>query len=275
MHIALGARNALLLIALAAPAAGAQTDFYNTDRGRPLTTEDAIVIERRAFELQAAPLTFQRVMRGVSHWGIAPELAWGFAPRTQIELALPIAVEDDGTRPRALVAAAGLEIELLHQLNTETTTLPALALGAGVHLPVGPLAPSRAIPTVRALMTRTLGWGRVHINGAYSPGDDLAISDPGAAEATRWQAGFAVDRTFVLRSLLVGAEVVAQSPLIADGTTEWRSAIGVRQQLSPRLAMDAGVGRRVSSGDAGWTLTMGAAYAFAPPGMPGFNRGAR
>lgn len=275
MPIPLRASHALLLLALAAPAARAQTDFYNTDRGRPLATEDALVIERRAFELQAAPLTFQRVLRGVSHWGIAPELAWGFAPRTQIEVALPIAVEDDGTRPRALVAMAGLEVELLHQLNTETTTLPALALGAGVHLPVGPLAPSRAIPTVRALMTRTHRWGRVHLNGAYSPGDDLALADPGAADADRWQAGLAVDRTFVLRSLLVGAEVVARSPLVADGETEWRTAIGVRQQLSPRLAMDAGIGRRVSAGDAGWTLTMGAAYAFAPPGMPGFNRGAR
>jgi hypothetical protein len=267
--------RALLLLAVAAPAAGAQTDFYNTDRGRPLSTEDAIVIERRAFELQAAPLTFQRVMRGVSHWGIAPELAWGFAPRTQIEVALPIAVEDDGTRPQALVAVAGLEVELLHQLNTETMTMPALAIGAGVHLPVGALAPSRAVPTVRALLTRTLGWGRVHLNGNYSPGDDLELSDPGAADATRWQAGLAIDRTFVLRSLLVGAEVVAQSPLIADGLTEWRTAIGLRQQLSPRLAMDAGIGRRLSEGEAGWTFTMGAAYAFAPPGMPGFNRGAR
>lgn len=192
-----------------------------------------------------------------------------------IEVALPIAVEDDGARPQALVAVAGLEVELLHQLNTETITLPALALGAGVHLPVGALAPSRAIPTVRALMTRTLGWGRVHLNGNYSPGDDLELSDPGAADATRWQAGLALDRTFVLRSLLVGAEVVAQSPLIADGLTEWRTAIGLRQQFSPRLAMDAGIGRRISGGEAGWTFTMGAAYAFAPPGMPGFNRGAR
>lgn len=275
MHLPLRASSALLLLALAAPAARAQTDFYNTDRGRPLTTEDAIVLERRAFELQAAPLTFQRVRRGVSHWGVAPELAWGFAPRTQLEVALPIAVEDDGTRPRALVAAAGLEVELLHQLNTETTTLPALALGVGVHLPVGPLGPSRAIPTVRALMTRTLGWGRVHLNGAYAPGDDLALADPGAVESTRWQVGVAMDRTFVLHSLLVGAEVVAQSPLIAGGTTEWRTAVGVRQQLSPRLAIDSGIGRRVSAGDAGWTLTMGAAYAFAPPGMPGFHRGAQ
>ena len=55
MHISLRASNALLLIALTAPAARAQTDFYNTDRGLPLHTEAAIVIERRAFELQAAP----------------------------------------------------------------------------------------------------------------------------------------------------------------------------------------------------------------------------
>lgn len=266
---------ALLALALAAPAARAQTDFYNTDRGRPLATEDAIVIERRAFELQAAPLTFQRVVRGVSRWGVAPELAWGLAPRTQIEVALPIAAEDDGTRPRALVAAAGLEIELLHQLNTESTTLPAFALGAGVHLPVGPLAPSRAVPMLRALLTRTLGWGRVHLNGNYSPGDDLAPTDAGAMESSRWQAGLAIDHTFALRSMLVGAELVARAPLVADGPTEWRSAVGVRQQMSPRLAIDAGIGRRVSAGDAGWTFTMGAAYAFAPPGMPGFNRGAR
>ncbi len=272
---ALVALTAFTLLACAAPAARAQTDFYNTDRGRPLATEDAVVIERRAFELQAAPLTFQRVMRGVSHWGIAPELAWGFAPRTQVEVALPIAVEDDGTRPRALVAAAGLEIELLHQLNTESTTLPAFAIGAGVHLPVGPLAPSRAVPTVRALLTRTLGWGRVHLNGNYSPGDDLAPGDAGAMESSRWQAGLAVDHTFALRSVLVGAEVVARAPLVADVSTEWRSAVGVRQQVSPRLAMDAGLGRRVSAGEAGWSFTLGVAYAFAPPGMPGFNRGVR
>lgn len=266
---------ALALLASAAPAARAQTDFYNTDRGRPLTIEDAIVVERRAFELQAAPVTFQRVARGVSHWGVAPELAWGFSPRTQVELSLPIAVEDDGTRRQALVAAAGMELELLHQLNAETTVMPALALGAGVHLPVGPLAPARALPVVRGLMTRTMGWGRFHLNGAYTPGDDLAPTDPGVMEANRWQAGLAVDRTFALRSLLVGAEVFAQAPLLADGATEWRTSVGVRQQVTPRLAMDAGLGRRISDGPSGWTFTMGAAYAFAPPGMPGFRGGAR
>ena len=33
-------------------------------------------------------------------------------------------------------------------------------------------------------------------------------------------------------------------------------AAGLRQQLSPRLAMDAGIGRRLSEGEAGWTFTM-------------------
>ena len=51
--------------------------------------------------------------------------------------------------------------------------------------------------------------------------------------------------------------------------------LATRQQVSPRLAMDVGLNRRVSDGPAGWTFTMGAAYAFAPPGMPGFNRGTR
>ncbi|MBP7548932.1 MAG: hypothetical protein KA761_01530 [Gemmatimonadaceae bacterium] len=261
----------LLAIPTVAAPAAAQTDFYNTDRGRPLRTEDALVIERRAFELQAAPLTFTRVARGVSQWGIAPELAWGFAPRTQLEVALPIAVQDDGTRPRALTALAGVEVELLHQLNAETTTLPAFALGAGVHLPVGPLAPVRELVSLRALATRTLAWGRVHLNGAYTVGDDLAPGDRGADDASRWAAGIAVDHTFPLRSLLVGAEVHAVAPLLADAATEWRVGAGVRQQLSPRVALDAGIGRRLSEGEAGWTLTFGAAYAFAPPGMPGFG----
>jgi hypothetical protein len=35
----------------------AQTDYYNTDAGRPITVEDAYATERYAFELQLAPVS--------------------------------------------------------------------------------------------------------------------------------------------------------------------------------------------------------------------------
>jgi hypothetical protein len=261
---------ALTAVLASAPVA-AQTDFYNTDRGRPLTVEDALVVERHAFELQAAPLRATRVARGITHWGIAPELAWGILPRTHVEIAFPIAMRDEPGRATPLIALSGIELEALHQLNTETLGLPAIALGAGVHLSAGPLAPRRAVTTLRALATRTLSWGRVHLNAGYAPGAALEATDPGADDADRWMGGIAVDHTFALRSLLVGADLSARESLLDDGEVEWTAGIGVRQQMTPRLAMDAGIHRRVSGGLPGWGITVGGAYAFAPPGMRRFG----
>ncbi len=257
----------LILAAASAPLA-AQTDFYNTDRGRPLRVEDAIVVERRAFELQAAPFTWERVRRGASHLAIAPEFAWGVLPRTQVELALPLVREDDGVGTTPRFGLGGVEVELLHQLNAETTRWPVLAIGAGAHLPVGGMAPSRTLTSVRGLATRTLGWGRVHLNGTLGLGEDLAADDVGAEEAARWEAGVAVDRTFFFRSLLVGADLVARRGQVAEAATQWQVGVGLRQQLTPRIAFDAGVRRRLSAGESGWTFTAGGAYAFAKPWRP-------
>ena len=48
------------MLPLASMRADAQTDYYNTDAGRPVTVEDAFPVERYAFELQAAPLRLER-----------------------------------------------------------------------------------------------------------------------------------------------------------------------------------------------------------------------
>jgi hypothetical protein len=254
----------LLGTALAVVPARAQTDFYNTDRGRPLETEDALVIERRAFELQLAPLTRTRVARGVTAWTVAPELAWGLAPRTQLEVSLPLATTDSPATG-ASTALAGVDVEMLHSLNAETMSLPALALGAGVHLPAGGAGPERATGVLRALATRTFAWGRLHLNGSSR------VGSAGDALDSQWTAGLAVDRTFVFRSLLVGAEVVARDvarAAAAPGSAQrvaWQAGAGVRHQLNPRLAGDLGVRRTLSAGEAQWTVTAGAAYAFAMP----------
>ena len=46
---------------------------------------------------------------------------------------------------------------------------------------------------------------------------------------------------------------------------EWSAGTGSRWQVSPRVAMDAGVGRRLTGDDRGWYLTVGSAYAFGLP----------
>ena len=259
--LAVVALTAVLVPAMAA----AQTDFYNTDRGRPLQIEDAYPTERHAFELQLAPLRLERAQGGTYSWGIEPEVAYGILPRTQVELGLPLVYVDLGGS-RRVSGLAGVEVAVLHNLNAETETVPALAIAGDVILPVGALGPSRAYPSVKGIVTRTYSWLRFHLNGQYTVAGDVnavdAASGAGAGEVSRWLAGVAIDRTFPLRSLLIGAETFARQPLRSDEPVEWDGAAGVRYQLAPQFAIDGGLGARLSGDDRGWYFTFGMAYAF-------------
>ena len=256
---------ALALLPLCAARAAAQTDYYNTDAGRPIQVQDAYAIERRAVELQVAPLRLERARGGVYAWGIEPEVAVGILPRTQLEVGLPLAFVDAGVAGHAS-GLAGVDVSLLHNLNAETS-IPALAVAADVLLPAGGLAPGRAYPSVEAIATRTLPWARFHLDGRYTFGDDApdARRGAGVAELSRWMAGLAVDRTFPLRSLLVTGEVVARRPLGEGHDVAWSSGAGLRYQLSPRVAGDAGAGYRFARGEEGWYVTFGAAIAVGLP----------
>jgi hypothetical protein len=274
-----GLRSLVLAAAVAAASlasahsAAAQTDYYNTDAGRPITTEDAYPVERRAVEFQIAPLRLERARGGLYSWGIEPEVAYGIFPRTQLEVGLPLAFIDGGAGRRA-TGLAGVELSVLHNLNVETA-IPALAVVADVLIPAGGLGPDRAYPSLKGIATKTFSWARFHVNGQYTFGDRLATADavggagpdvgPGAAELSRWQAGVAVDRTFPLRSLLVTGEVLARRPLRLAEDVEWNTAAGFRYQLSPRVAADAGAGYRLTGDDEGWFATVGAAVVVGLP----------
>jgi hypothetical protein len=62
--------------------------------------------------------------------------------------------------------------------------------------------------------------------------------------------------------MLVIGDVYARQPL-ADDDLEWNVSGGVRYQLNPRFALDAGIGRRLTGNEQGWFITFGTAYAFA------------
>lgn len=271
--------NAGLLFLLGAPpvALAAQTDYYNTDAGRPVRVEDAYATERYAFELKLAPVRLERAGTGLYNWGIEPEIAYGVLPRTHVELGLPLVIVDAGGTA-SKTGIAGLEISLLHNLNAETQTLPALGLRGDVLLPVGRFAPERTYASVTGLVTRTWRFARVHLNGRYTVGASpnqaggapgAPPGEGGAGEVDRWLAGLALDRAFPLSALLLIADVYARQPIDAAAALEWHTGAGVRYQLSPRLALDAGLGRRLT-GNPSWYVTFGTAYAF---GLRGLIRG--
>jgi hypothetical protein len=270
---------AALLAALAATTPlGAQTDYYNTDLGRPLQIEDYLALERYGLELQAAPLRVERGRGGVYNWGVEPELAYGILPRTQLEVGLPFAYIDAGPLGGRASGLAGIDVSVLHQLNAETA-IPGLAVVGEALLPAGGLGPDRAYASAKAIATRTLSWARFHANAQYTFGSRLPVdgepaaggapgSDQlgaGAVELSRWTAGLAADRTFPLRSILVAGELYARQPLRQGEDVELASTLGVRYQQNPRWALDGGVGRRLTGDDQGWYATFGTAYAFGLP----------
>lgn len=252
----------VLALAVVPATAIAQTDYFNTDRGRPLHVQDATAIERYAFELQAAPLRWARSTGARVLWSIEPELAYGILPRTQLEVGLPVFVTEgsDGDPDRGVGA---VHVSILHALNVETLEWPGLAVNAAVAIPAGDFGPQRTYAMIGAIATRTMGWGRIHLNADVTPGPVLPETDDGPAlhDFSRWTSGIAVDRSMPLRSLLVGAEVVAKRPLREAAAVEWRAATGVRWQVNPYWAIDAGIGRTFGD-EREWSLTFGAARAF-------------
>ena len=255
-----------------ADTAHAQTDYYNTDAGRPIRIEDAYSVERRAFEMQLAPLRLERASGGRYRWGLEPELAYGILPRTHIEIGAPIAYVD-GTPEEQTAGLAGIDVSLFHNFNVETS-IPAFAVVMGALLPVGHLGPDKTYGSIKGIVTRTFRWARLHVNGEYTIGESESEipstpdAENGVAELSRWMAGIAIDRTFPLRSLLLTGELYAERPLNEDVDVRWNTGLGLRYQLSPRFNVDAGLGRRLTGDDQSWHVTFGAAVAFGLPWYP-------
>jgi hypothetical protein len=258
---------ALVGLFVLATSAGAQTDYYNTSSGRPLRVEDAVPLEYRGVELALAPLRFERSESRATRWSMSPQLALGVLPRTELHVELPIEyVDTRGTSARGL---AGIEVSMLHALNAETS-IPALAIGIDMTLPAGPLGDDASYASLKAVATRTLPWARFHLNGAVTLGPSVGASERdidgiAAVDASRWWAGLAVDKTFPLRSLLISAEAYAEQSVANGADVEWNAGVGTRYQVTPRWALDSGVGRRLTGDDPEWYVTVGWAYALGIP----------
>lgn len=251
-----GAVAAVAALLLAVPAA-AQKDFYNTDKNRPVRIEDAYTTERYALEVKVAPVRLVRESGGLYEWGIEPEIAYGILPRTSIEVGFPFEFRERGEGEAAPSGLSGIEVSAFHNLNVETRTLPALGLRADATIPLR--GREGVYPAVSGIATRTFSWARFHANAQYTFGDAPETGAEAPHGTSRWLAGVAVDRVFPLDAYLLIADLYAEQPLHADDEIEWNAGAGIRYQVSPYLAVDAGLGRRLT-GDPAWFVTFGSAY---------------
>ena len=268
LRIAVAAGAAVIL---GSSAASAQIDYRNLDEGRPVSSEDAYVVERYAFEL-VAPYRFEAGAGGADAHTVAPELSYGIAPNLQVSLEAPVAALDRGVGHDW--GLAGLELSGLYNFNTESAGLPALSLKAEVQAPVGSLGGDLWRVTVSGIVTRGFGRVRMHLNVARSLGSETGLSPLDAGP--RWAYGLAADYTVLRSSLLIIGETVVRRAVSA-APVEVNAAAGLRWQWTPTLVLDAGIARRLRT-DVGpdLGLTIGLTHAFAIRGlMPSRGPGRR
>jgi hypothetical protein len=239
----------------------AQTDYRNLDDERPVRTEDAWPIERRAWEWMA-PFRYAR-HDGRGEFEFTPELMWGAFANGMVGAKLPVV-----TNSRLGEAAlAGPRLFALLSLNAETRTLPGFALRADAILPGGEAAGDATLFTAKAIATRTWGRLRTHVNALVTIGD--AMNAPRADAPGRWSATLAADWSFVRQSTLVIAELATEKPL-AGNLQQWEVAVGLRRQLTPDLVLDAGLSRGIGGGagpDLAFTAGLSRSFAIGTPSV--------
>jgi len=320
-------------LALADPLS-AQTDYADLASGRPTRIEDSQVTPRQAIEWEMAPLQVEQFGGGLTRYQVEPALSYGFLPRADIELSAPFIFRERGATPTR--GLTGFGIGSMYTVNTETATLPSVALKGEVLFPGGGATTSGPLFAARALVTHTMRGLRLHLNIQYSsyhvatttapsgcatfcpvappstpespcavvldapatfePSIDagaarqlarpypvhLSFGNPTTTPSTPTQTGgnltlvgFAADHTFPFQSLLVVSDAYMEA--YSGGLprpSDWAAEFGLRKQISPRLVLDAGLGRRFLGLRPEWLATVGTTYTFAiaaliPEARPG------
>jgi hypothetical protein len=167
----------------AAHPGGAQTQYRNLDAGRPGRIEDAEATARYSLDVDLTPFQIERLTGGTTRYRAEPRVGYGILPFTEIELRVPVVQVNppSGSATQSVGGIAGLSLGALRAFNLETTNFPALAAAAEVSLPAGNLAPTRPSYLLKGLLTKTTGFGRLHLNAGFG---SYAIRPPPTASSS-------------------------------------------------------------------------------------------
>lgn len=247
------------ILGLALPVFG-QADYRNLDPGRPIAIEDAYPLEFRAFELQIGVPRYQR--EGGGHaLSFEPEIKWGFAKDWQVGISGENTTLRDG---RTTNSFRDTQLHLFYNLNQESFAIPAIAIRPELTLPTGALGSENVHAALKAMVSKSIGMNRIHLNGSYTAGPTEAPGRGGEL-LNRYLYGVAYERTLPIEFLTLLADVYAVKP-ISGGPAEVIADLGARYQLTPLWVLDAGIFTGLKEGpDFGFTV--GLSYVFSFRGL--------
>ena len=159
----------------------AQTEYANTDGGRPLRVEDATPTERFSLDVHFPTAKVERI-GGIARLRVEPALSYGVLPRTAIEARAAFVYREPAAIPRG--GMTGFGVGVMHALTTETTRVPGFAIAGEFYDPAGSAKIGGPAYSFRALVTKRVLGVRLHANGTLGS-YNVSVAQSGTGQCVR------------------------------------------------------------------------------------------
>ncbi len=216
-------------------------DHDNLDQNRPLQIEDAYPIAKGEIGIEDGVL-YRNLKQGSSHWEPHLQILYGAFYNTQIGIGGNLVKELTPTDETKQFW--NLNLEGLYNFNTETLTIPALALKLELEFPTGENS-GRIDTTLGGLLTRTWGRVRTHLNLEYTFIGSAQTGERNGAYRVLWGVNYPLGYPMRFRETLIGDIFARQSEKNGEDNIAGIE-LGLRHQLSPRVVLDGGIGTEFS-----------------------------
>ncbi len=154
-----------------------------------------------------------------------------------------------------------LRVGVIYNFNTETLTLPALAMSFEVDVPTG--VQSKGVDTnVTRILTRSVGRLRFHVNGSYTVHGSPQYQERSGMYRLVAALSYPIGYPYRFRETLI-VDVYTQQSGLVDQSNHTGIEVGLRHQLTSRIVLDGGLG----------TELVGAADRVAITGTVGLSVG--
>jgi hypothetical protein len=212
-------------------------DHDNLDKNRPVQIEDAYPIAKGEIALEGGA-RFVDQRQGKTRFVFQLQVLYGAFYNTQLEIGGDLLTEP--TTVEGAEKSEDLRLGALYNFNTETLSLPALAVKLDLEFPTG--VRSKGVDgALTGILTRSFGRWRTHLNAAYT-----VVGSAQGRERNgfyRFVAGVSYPLGYPARfRQTVIADVFTRQSDLSGGRNPTGVEAGLRYQLSSRIVLDGGIG---------------------------------